>query len=592
MAEEMLATFEKIPAPAERVRSILSLAGRLVDQGSFPPAMIAWLKWASEECTRLGNRRARESVLVLQLRFLEAAKPTPARLRDEDLLEKISELLTSLTDLKDLSKKAMELVVQELQAERGVFFVLDPASKQLRVMAEHGAVDAAVRRDAFGYSRRVVRHVAKSGGSLLITDAQRDTRAHFESVFKLELRSIVCVPLSTAGHVVGAVYLDDTRRTEAFSPADQKLLERIAHLLAIAIDRSYAHEAMTRTNEELTGENAELRQRAAQSPTHELLGSSIAMRRIQPIIARAAETTATVLISGENGTGKELIARLIHSTSARRSHPFVTVNCGAITDTLLESELFGILPNVATGVHGRPGCFRQADGGTLFLDEIGEMPQRQQVALLSTISSREVTPVGGGRPTKVNVRIISATNQDLKQMLEEGRFRQDLFFRLNVLPITVPPLRERKTDIPTLARYFADQVAKLQKRKAPELTSEFLARLMRCDWPGNVRQLENTIERVMAIHADPRLEARMLDDDPEFRAQRANLPPPGSLAEQLEELERVRIREALERSGGNKSAAARELGILEQTLRYRMEKFEIGGFRRNPRSTRTTRNMV
>jgi DNA-binding NtrC family response regulator len=206
------------------------------------------------------------------------------------------------------------------------------------------------------------------------------------------------------------------------------------------------------------------------------------MQRVLAVVERAAQTQTTVLITGENGTGKEMVARVLHHHGRRRQGPFVAVNCGAIPETLLESELFGILPNVATGVRGRDGRFVQADGGTLFLDEIGDMPLSQQVALLSAIANREITPVGGGRPIPVDVRVIAATNRDLRRRVEEGTFREDLFYRLNVIPIEIPPLRERKADIPALARFFAAHFAQQQERDVPELSPEFLAALMQSDW--------------------------------------------------------------------------------------------------------------
>src|SRR6266545_5418977 len=216
------------------------------------------------------------------------------------------------------------------------------------------------------------------------------------------------------GRVVGAVYLDDSRRAEAFSDADRGLLEGFAHLMAVAIENSRDHEEMVRANERLVGENLSLRREVgARFQAQSLIGTSLAMRRVMAMVERASQVSSTVLLTGENGTGKELIARILHHGGKRRLKPFVAVNCGAIPKTLLESELFGILPNVATGVRGRDGRFVQADGGTLFLDEIGDMPLKQQVALLSAIANREITPVGGGRPIPVDVRIIAATNRDL-----------------------------------------------------------------------------------------------------------------------------------------------------------------------------------
>jgi transcriptional regulator with GAF, ATPase, and Fis domain len=572
--QDCLRAYAAVPAPVERAHAALSLAARALERPLPDRVVGEWIESAAEELARAGDRRGRERALDLLVRWMRGRQAPGSG--GQELIEAVSEMLISLPNLRELSHSAMELVVRQLEAERGVFLVVDPESGRLTPMAEHGSVDAATRRDAIGYSRRVVRQVARSGGSMLITDASRDPRAHSKSVAALRIRSILCVPLHAGGRVVGAVYVDDSRRPRAFDETDQRVLERTAKLLAAAIDRSQSQRDVERTNELLVGENLELRREAAgRFQPQMLVGSSLAMRRILPVIERAAQTNATVLVSGENGTGKELIARIIHFGGRRRMRPFVTVNCGAIPETLLESELFGILPNVATGVRGRDGRFRLADGGTLFLDEIGDMPLRQQVALLSAIANREITPVGGGRAIPVDVRIIAATNRDLGRMVEEGRFREDLFYRLNVLPITVPPLRERKSDLPELAQHFAARFAALQEREVPALTREFLALLMRSDWPGNVRELQNYIERVMALTPGRELEPLSLPRDLEARPGAPDEGARGHLLDQVADLERRLIEEALRRAGGNQTNAARELGLLEQALRYRMAKHGI-----------------
>ena len=380
-----------------------------------------------------------------------------------------------------------------------------------------------------------------------------------------------------------------SRREDAFSDADRALLEGFAHLVAIAIQKSRGQEEERRTRELLVGENLSLRQEVSvRFQPRNFVGSSSAMQRVLAMAERAAETATTVLITGENGTGKEMIARIVHHAGKRRLGPFVSVNCGAIPQTLLESELFGILPNVATGVRGRDGRFVQAHGGTLFLDEIGDMPLTQQVALLSAISNREITPVGGGKPVAVDVRIIAATNQDLRRKVEEGSFREDLFYRLNVLPIEVPPLRERKADIPSLAHYFAAHFAAQQERDVPELSPEFLAALMQSDWPGNVRELQNYVERVMAMTPGKLLAPNPLPRDLEGKPGRARTGRGRRWREQLLEFERELLHAALDRAGGNQSRAARELGMTEQTFRYRLRKHS-GDARKNRRSRKNLR---
>src|SRR5262245_54568095 len=384
--------------------------------------------------------------------------------------------------------------------------------------------------------------------------------------------------------------MDDSRRPDAFSDADRGLLEGFAHLMAVAIENSRGHEEVRRANELLVGENLSLRQAiGARFQAQNLIGSSSAMLQVLSVIERAARTNTTVLITGENGTGKELIARILHHGGKRRLRPFVAVNCGAIPESLLESELFGILPQTATDVRGRDGKFVLADSGTLFLDEIGEMPLKQQVALLSAIANREITPVGGSKTIPVDVRIITATNSDLKRLVEEGRFRADLYYRLNVIPIEVPPLRERKADIPALAHHFVAHFAEQQERDVPELSPEFLAALMQSDWPGNVRELQNYIERVIAMTPGEVLYPQPLPHDVAAQSPRVRLERGRRLANVIGDLERQLIREALDRFDGNQSRAARALGIPEQSLRYRLREYAMERIRRFQRARRKAR---
>jgi len=355
--------------------------------------------------------------------------------------------------------------------------------------------------------------------------------------------------------------------------------------MATAIENSRGNEEVRRANEQLVGENLSLRREArVRFQPHNFIGQSAAMQAVLAVVERAAQTNSTVLVTGENGTGKELIARILHHSGRRHLAPFVDVNCGAIPETLLESELFGILPNVATGVGRRDGRFVQASGGTLFLDEIGEMPMKQQVALLTAIANREITPVGGGRPIPVDVRIIAATNRDLRRSLEEGAFREDLYYRLNVIPVELPPLRDHKADIPAMAHHFAEQIARQQERAVPELSTEFLAVLMQSDWPGNVRELQNYIERVMAMTPGGVLRPDPLPRDLEGRGSRLRIGRGRKLADVLADVERRLVREALDRNGGNRSRAARELGLKEQTLRYRLLRGAPVELRNNLRS--------
>ena len=590
--EKCLARLLALPAPPDRAAAATELGQVAIESGADrQPAVGKWLEEAVAAYERLGDRRGRERALTLLVTWLRRSSARTSVLpHDHDLIRSVGELLHSLSDLRELGQRAMEMVVEQLDAERGVLLLADDESGRLVPLVEHGAVDAAMRRDAVGYSRRVVQRVAESRGSLLIQDARRDARVAFESVDNLHLRSILCVPMYLSGRVIGAVYLDDSRRSLAFGDAERGLIEGFAHLMAVAIEKARGHEEAQRTNENLVRENLSLRQEAVvKFQSHRLIGTSSAMMRIMPLVERAAHTSSTVLLTGENGTGKELIARILHHGGKRRLRPFVAVNCGAIPETLLETELFGILPNVATDVRGREGRFKQADGGTLFLDEVGDMPLKQQVALLSAIANREITPVGGGKSLPVDVRIIAATNRDLRRQIEDGAFREDLFYRLNVIPIEVPPLRERKADIPALVQHFVAQFARGLEREMPELSPEFLAAVMQSDWPGNVRELQNYIERVIAMNPGRVLYPSPLPRDLEERAGTMRLARGKRLSDLVEDLEKRLLKEALRRAGGNQSLAARELGLPEPTIRYRMRKHGFGGSRRNLRTRRKLR---
>jgi Nif-specific regulatory protein len=535
---------------------------------------VEWTSAAAAGFERLGNRRGREQALALTVEWLLAeAAGGPGAHGRRNLIEEVSRLLDSLPDLRQLGRRAMRLAVQQLGAERGVLLLYDPATGGLDPLVEHGAVDAATRHRALGFSRRAVERVTTSGGSILISDAPSDPEASSPSVKDLGLRSILCVPLFASGRVIGAVYVDDSRRSDAFDDTDRGLLEGFAHLMATAIERGRAEQEIRAANESLVGENLSLRREVAgRFQPGNFIGQSGEMQKVLELTELAAASMATVLLSGENGTGKELVARIVHHTGKRRLKPIVMVNCGAIPEPLLESELFGIMPNVATGVHGRDGRFVQADGGTLFLDEVGDMPLQQQVALLSVLSNREVTPVGGSRPIPVDVRIIAATNRDLKKLVDAGAFREDLYYRLNVFPIAIPPLRERKADIPLLASHFAAHFARLLERETPTLSPRLVAVLMQCDWHGNVRELQNYIERLMAmtpgkvLHPQP-LPQELLDRPRRARGRR--------LPDKVRELEIDEIRAALERAEGNQTRAARDLGIPEQSLRYRLRKYGL-----------------
>ncbi|HUK54641.1 MAG TPA: sigma-54 dependent transcriptional regulator [Candidatus Binatia bacterium] len=334
----------------------------------------------------------------------------------------------------------------------------------------------------------------------------------------------------------------------------------------------------------LRRENRDLREALGQRyEVPGIIAQSPKMQEALGLVERVAQTNSTVLICGESGVGKDLIARAIHQRSRRASGPFVKMNSAAIPETLLESELFGYDKGAFTGAVGsKPGKFEIADGGTLFLDEIGEVPPPVQVKLLRVLQEREFERLGGTRTIKVDVRLVAATNRDLRAALEEGTFREDLYYRLNVVPINVPPLREHKEDIPALADLFLKKYATASGKKIESISPAALDRLTRFHWPGNVRELENVIERAVALSPGPVLQpGDILIDEPAGARGGSSAADGAFLPEglTLEQWEDEMIREAMRRAGGNKSQAARLLGLSRNALRYRLSKL---GFAEDP----------
>ncbi|MCL4818556.1 MAG: sigma-54 dependent transcriptional regulator [Vicinamibacteria bacterium] len=323
---------------------------------------------------------------------------------------------------------------------------------------------------------------------------------------------------------------------------------------------------------------AEFRSRAG---LDRILGVSPAMTALFEMIRSVASTTSTVLITGESGTGKELVAKALHAQSPRQGAPFVSVNCGALTETLLESELFGHVRGAFTDAHqSRKGLFEAAHRGTLFLDEVGETTPAMQVKLLRALQEKRIRRVGGTEETEVDVRIIAATNRSLEQLVAEGRFREDLFYRLSVIPIRLPPLRERREDVPLLAAHFLERFAREMGKGVTHLSEEALARLQVHDWPGNVRELENVMERAVALETSPVVLPERLPRDlgrPRPAASGAVEPHEGfDLDAYLRDEEARLLRLALEKGAGDRSQAARLLGVSARSLRYLIGKHQLG----------------
>jgi transcriptional regulator with GAF, ATPase, and Fis domain len=449
-----------------------------------------------------------------------------------------------------------------------VCLVLDPS------------VAVAVTRDAASGSRALALvgwpGREPSGRELLDAPLWRDLLSEGQAVARhggelagLEFRELVAAPLSYRGVFLGYVALIDKEERggspSEFSTDDRRFLESIGVLAGVAIDSARQVARLEGERERLAEENKALRDRlAADIGGRKIIAHAAPMRRVIELAERIAPRGVNVLVRGESGTGKELIAKLLHHLSGRTG-PLVALNCGALPESLLESELFGIEGGVATGVAARRGKFELADGGTLFLDELGDMPPSLQVKLLRALQEREVVRVGGERPIRVDVRVVAATHRDLDALVAEKRLREDLHYRLKGVELMLPPLRERREDIPHLVRHFLEEFCARERIAVPAITREASALLLEHDYPGNVRELQNWIEGAASL-ADGAIDAELLRSLQGRPAAAPAPPSSGPEALDLASVEKKHIQRVLQMVRGNKSSAARLLGLDRRTL--------------------------
>jgi transcriptional regulator with GAF, ATPase, and Fis domain len=518
------------------------------------------------------------------------------------------------TELAPLLRLIIDSALGLVKGERG--FLLLASNPAERKPGDLQALDVRLARSfdradipipSSRLSLGIANTCFETGKGLLSVDAARDERFNgMASVEDLRLRSVMCLPIQVETRVEGVLYVDNRLQQNAFAESDLELLELFANQAAIAIrnarrveelrERSQRLEQSRRQiellNEQLgrkvrdrDAELAVVRQELAVERGRydytAIVGASESMRRIFQQLDRLIESDLPVLIQGESGTGKELIARAIHFNGARATLPFVSENCAALPDALLESELFGYAKGAFTGAYKqKKGLLEQADGGTLFLDEIGDMSVEMQKKLLRVLQEGEFRPVGSDQRIVVNVRLLAASHRELEDMVREGTFREDLYYRVNVLSLRLPPLRERREDIPLLAEHLLARAAREAGRPMPVMAHEVLAAIVAHDWPGNVRELENEMRRVVVLaQGEVRLEhlSRSVIERRSLRAGGGPVVPEpgGDIKAAVADLEKRSIEAALSAAGGNKSKAAGELGISRFALQRKLEKYGL-----------------
>jgi len=492
----------------------------------------------------------REVVYLQPDRLLRELPATSQIARNLSALLKISRVVHAIRDLEDLQAQLLDLIFEVIPAGRGAILLSEGPGQDFNCL--YARTRQAGQSQLIRVSRTIARQVMKENVAILGVDVSAGALRDVESLVASEVRSLLCVPLSVFQRMIGCIYLDNTSTASRFQEDHLQFTAAVAGISAVALDNARRQQWLEQENQRLT---MEVRQ------DQSLVGEGSKMKDIFQFLARVAPTESTVLIEGESGTGKELAAKALHRNSPRGSKPFVAINCAAIPETLLESELFGYERGAFSGaVTQKKGRLEVADGGVVFLDEIGELAPALQVKLLRVLQERELERVGGVHPIKIDVRLIAATNRDLDEAVKKNEFRQDLYYRLAVVRLTMPPLRERREDIPMLTRHFVQKHAKRCKVKAKPISREAMAALVNYEWPGNVRELENAIERALVMGFSDMV---LLEDLPES-LQEQDAPDQmqeGKYHASVKQLKKHLIQDAVEQTRGNYVDAAGILGV-------------------------------
>jgi transcriptional regulator with GAF, ATPase, and Fis domain len=479
-------------------------------------------------------------------------------------LHAFSERLMTSDSVDELLEALLDGIIELTGAARGVVLLVDPSEGKEatpRVRAARNVQKELIEDASGAISDSIVRQVIETKRAVIVSDALTDTTfGKSESVIALKLSSVMAAPLVSQGEVVGALYVANDEVKHLFDRRQLDLLTIFAGQASLILQNAILLSALRADKEKLSAELKDKR-------FGEIIGACPSMMEVFRKLQKVAATDISVLITGETGTGKELIAREIHRRSNRINGPFITVNCGAIPENLIESEMFGHVKGAFTGaIASRPGKFQLADAGSLFLDEVGELPPQMQVKLLRALQERVVIRVGDSRPEKCDIRIIAATNRNLEEMIKTGEFREDLYYRLNVVNLWLPPLRERGDDVFIIAKALLSKYADELKSPVRGFSPQALAAIRKYAWPGNIRQLENRIKKALVLCDKTLLGAEDLDLGPEAQA------PIVPLEKAKEDFQRRYVLEVLERNNGNRTQTARDLGVDPRTIFRYLEK--------------------
>jgi Nif-specific regulatory protein len=497
--------------------------------------------------------------------------------RELALLHEISLALGHSMDLREVTGLVLKAFAEQMGMTRGTLTLLDRETGEIFIEAAYGLSDSQKERGRYRLGEGITGKVVASGRPAVVPRISEEPLFLNRTGARRKLRkkdvSFICVPIKLGQEVIGALSADRLFSDQVELDEDVRLLSIIASMIAQAVKlRQQAQEEHRRLLVENQRLQTELKERFRPS---NIIGNSKAMQGVYDLIAIVSKSEATVMIRGESGTGKELVAHAIHYNSPRGGQPFIKVNLAALPETVIESELFGHEKGAFTDASTqRKGRFEMAQGGTVFLDEIGDLSPATQIKLLRVIQEREFERVGGNETIRCDVRIITATNRNLEELMESGKFREDLYYRLNVFPIFIPPLRERKTDVSLLADFFVEKYARANHKTVNRISTRAIDMLMSYHWPGNVRELENCIERAVILTTDNVVHAHHLPPSLQT-ADASSWSDEDSLPARLENIERNLILDALKTHRGNMAKAAHALGVSERIMGLRMKKYNI-----------------
>lgn len=504
----------------------------------------------------------------------------------------ISDALTSSVILEEVMNKVMTLLHQKMGMERGTLTLLDPRTGELAIEVGYGLGPEEIGRGRYRVGEGITGKVVAAGEPIVVPNVGKEplflNRTRARGDIKRSNIAFICVPIKLEQKTIGALSVDRLFKENISFEEDVRLLTIISSMVANAVR---IHQIREKEKELLENENILLKRQLKKSfHPNNIIGESKRMADVYASIELVSQSRATVILRGESGTGKELVANAIHYSSERSDKPFIKVSCAALPETLLESELFGYEKGAFTGAAAsKKGRFEMAHEGTLFLDEIGDIPMSTQVKLLRVLQEKEFERVGGTETLRVDIRLITATNRDLEKAVREGKFREDLYYRLNVVPIFMPALRERKEDIPLLVKHFLEETNRENNKNVHYVSDEAMEYLMNYAWPGNIRELENAIERAVILCQSDTLTPNLFpipgtksnpvlaSFNPPDSYSLLEMPGTHSLPETVENLERQMIDRAMKQTSGNQRKAAKILGITERMLGYKLKLYGIKG---------------